>query len=46
VRALRVDAHRGVATAKAAEIVLDTALDGRPNAFNPDELFLAAIALA
>jgi hypothetical protein len=46
MRAHRVDAHGGVATAREAEIVLDTALDGRPNALDPDELFRAAIALA
>ena len=44
VKARRVDALGSVATTKAAEIVLDTALDGRPDAFNPAELFLAAIA--
>jgi uncharacterized OsmC-like protein len=44
VNARRVDALGSVATTKAAEIVLDTALDGRPDAFNPAELFLAAIA--
>jgi uncharacterized OsmC-like protein len=44
VRAHRVDAHGSVATTKEAEIVLDTALDGRPDAFNPAELFLASIA--
>ncbi|MBN8891711.1 MAG: osmotically inducible protein C [Rhodospirillales bacterium 70-18] len=44
VSARRVDAHGSLAAAKEAEIVLDTALDGRPDAFNPAELFLAAIA--
>ncbi len=44
VTARRVDALGSVATTKAAEVVLDTALDGRPDAFNPVELFLAAIA--
>ena len=44
VKARRVDALGSVATTKAAVIVLDTALDGRPDAFNPAELFLAAIA--
>jgi uncharacterized OsmC-like protein len=44
VQARRVDALGSVATTKAAEISLDTALDGRPDAFNPAELFLAAIA--
>jgi uncharacterized OsmC-like protein len=32
-----------MAATKEAEIVLDTALNGRPDAFNPAELFLAAI---
>ncbi len=44
ISAHRVDAHGGLATAKEAEIVLDTALAGRLDAFNPAELFLAAIA--
>lgn len=42
--ARRVDAHGGVATTKQAEIVLDTDLAGRPDAFNPAELLLAAVA--
>ena len=33
-----------LATTKDAEIVLDTDINGRPDAFNPAELFLAAIA--
>lgn len=44
VRAHRLDAHGSLAATKQAEIILDTALDGRPDAFNPAELFLAAIA--
>lgn len=44
IEARRVDAHGGVATAKQAEIVLDTDLAGRPDAFNPAELLLAAVA--
>ncbi|MBI4922915.1 MAG: OsmC family protein [Devosia nanyangense] len=44
VAAQRVDAHGSLARTKAAEIVLDTNLDGRPDAFNPAELFLASIA--
>jgi uncharacterized OsmC-like protein len=44
VAARRVDAHGSLATAKAAEIVLDTDLAGRPDAFNPAELLLAAVA--
>ena len=44
VEARRVDAHGSLATTKAAEIVLDTDLAGRPDAFNPAELLLAAVA--
>jgi uncharacterized OsmC-like protein len=44
VGARRIDAHGSVATTKEAELVLDTAVNGRPDAFNPAELFLAAIA--
>jgi uncharacterized OsmC-like protein len=44
VTARRVDAHGGVATCKDAEVALDTDLQGRADAFNPAELFLAAIA--
>lgn len=44
VAARRVDAHGSLATTKEAEIVLDTDVAGRPDAFNPAELFLAAIA--
>jgi uncharacterized OsmC-like protein len=44
VQARRVDAHGGLARTKAAEIVLDTDLAGRPDAFNPAELLLAAVA--
>jgi uncharacterized OsmC-like protein len=44
VTARRVDAHGSLATTKEAEIVLDTAMAGRWDAFNPAELFLAAIA--
>lgn len=44
VQARRMDAHGSVATAKDAQIVLDTDVAGRPDAFNPAELFLASIA--
>ena len=44
VRAHRVDPHGSVAATKEAQIVLDTATEGRRDAFNPAELFLAAIA--
>ncbi len=44
VVARRVDAHGSVARCKDAEIILDTDVSGRPDAFNPAELLLAAIA--
>ena len=44
VFARRVDAHGSVARTKGAEIVLDTDIAGRQDAFNPAELFLASIA--
>ncbi len=44
VTARRTDAHGSVAKCKDAEIVLDTDVNGRPDAFNPAELFLAAVA--
>lgn len=44
VIARRIDAHGSLAVCKDAEIVIDTALDGRRDAFNPAELFLASIA--
>jgi uncharacterized OsmC-like protein len=44
VSARRIDAQGSLATCKDAELVLDTGLAGRPDAFNPAELFLAAIA--
>ena len=44
VNAVRVDAHGSLARTKDAEIVLDTDVAGRRDAFNPAELFLAAIA--
>ena len=44
VTARRVDQHGSVAEAKAAAVVLDTDLAGCSDAFNPAELFLAAIA--
>lgn len=43
VQAHRVDANGSLAQTKQAEILLDTALKGRVDAFNPAELFLAAI---
>ena len=44
VGARRIDSHGSVASTKEAEIILDTDVNGRPDAFNPAELFLAAIA--
>ena len=44
VSAKWIDSHGSVATTKDAEIILDTDIKGRPDAFNPAELFLAAIA--
>ncbi len=44
VAARRIDTHGSRATCKDAEITLDTDMNGRPDAFNPAELFLAAIA--
>lgn len=44
VKARRIDAHGSIATTKAAEIVLDTDVRGREDAFNPAELFLASVA--
>ena len=44
VVATRIDARGSSARCKRAEIVLDTDVNGRPDAFNPAELFLAAIA--
>ena len=43
-KARRLDAHGSEAMAKAATISLDTDVSGRPDAFNPAELLLAAIA--
>ena len=44
VHARRIDAHGSLATTKRAELVIDTDLNGRDDAFNPAELFLASIA--
>lgn len=44
VQARRIDAHGSEATTKDAAITLDTDLAGRPDAFNPAELLLAAVA--
>ncbi|WP_137131017.1 OsmC family protein [Rhizobium sp. FY34] len=44
VTASRIDPQASVAQAKSAQIMLDTGLSGTPDAFNPAELLLAAIA--
>lgn len=44
VKARRVDSAGSIASVKNAEIVLDTGLAGRPDAFNPAELLLASLA--
>lgn len=44
VSATRQGPHGSLATCKDAEIVLDTDVAGRADAFNPAELFLASIA--
>ena len=44
VRARRIDAHGSLATAKEAEVALDTDLGGRRDAMNPVELLLSALA--
>ncbi|MCI4431057.1 MAG: OsmC family protein [Burkholderiales bacterium] len=43
VRLDRVDAHGAQAHCKSAQIAVDSALDGRTDAFNPAELLLAAV---
>lgn len=42
--ARRIDAAGSVASAKSAEVALDTGLAGRPDAFNPAEMLLASLA--
>lgn len=44
VSAVRIDAHGSLARTKHAEVILDTDLKGRADAFNPAELLLAALA--
>lgn len=44
VAAHRIDSHGSLATTKRAEVILDTDLEGRNDAFNPVELLLAALA--
>lgn len=44
ITARRTDAHGSVARCKATELILDTDVKGRTDAFNPAELMLAAVA--
>ena len=44
VSARRLDSHGSEATSKDAVLTLDTDMQGRADAFNPAELFLASIA--
>ena len=44
ITAKRIDAHGSIAQCKNAELVIDTDLKGRADAFNPAELLLAAVA--
>lgn len=44
VTSYRVDPHGSLARCKGAEIILDTDLAGRTDAFNPAELLLAALS--
>lgn len=44
VSARRIDSHGSEAATTDATITLDTDVNGRPDAFNPAELLLAAIA--
>lgn len=44
VDARRLDAHGSIASCKDTAVSLDTDINGRQDAFNPAELFLAAIA--
>ena len=44
VRARRIDGHGSLAVARDAEVVLGTDMAGRPDAMNPVELLLSALA--
>jgi uncharacterized OsmC-like protein len=44
VCARRIDRYCSEASTKEARIILDTEVNGRPDAFNPAELFLAVLA--
>jgi len=40
----RLDSHGSEASCKSARMVLDADMQGRPDAFNPAELLLAAVS--
>ena len=44
IAASRIDAHASIARCKSAQVMIDTDMGGRPDAFNPAEMFLASIA--
>ena len=44
ITARRIDEHGSIAQCKNAELIIDTDLKGRADAFNPAELLLAAVA--
>lgn len=44
IQAIRQSAHESVATTKQAQLILDTDMQGRTDAFNPAELLLAAVS--
>ena len=44
IKATRLDERGSLATYKEAQLLVDTGLEGRSDAFNPAELFLASIA--
>ena len=44
ITAQRIDDHGSIVQCKDAELVIDTDLKGRADAFNPAELLLAAVA--
>lgn len=44
VSARRIDERGSLAAAKQAEVILDTGMEGRADAFNPAELLLASLA--
>jgi len=44
ITARRLDAHGSMVHCKQAEIIIDTDINGRVDAFNPAELLLASVA--